>query len=282
MARERRPAGRASGSASRTSPSASGYAAARRRPPPTPTAPRGIPLAVPETGPVSRPLDLTATLRVRDGSGRPVERSLTRPLLPAAPLIGLRPLFERRGGRGRHRRLRGDRRSAPTSRPPTSRRVDWTLSRIETDFQWYEVDGTWNYQPITRRSRVANGTLDLTAAAPARLDLPVEWGRYELALAATDGRYIATSVGFDAGWGAAGAGSETPDFLELSLDRAAYAAGDTARAAHRRAEPRPAPRRGHGRPADRDPHPRASRPARPSSTSPSPRTGAPAPMSPRR
>ena len=37
---------------------------------------------------------LTATLRVRDGSGRPVERSVTRPLLPAAPLIGVRPLFD--------------------------------------------------------------------------------------------------------------------------------------------------------------------------------------------
>ena len=102
----------------------------------------------------------------------------------------------------------------PTSRPPTSPRVDWTLSRIETDYQWYEVDGIWNYEPITRRSRVANGTLDLAAGAPARLDLPVDWGRYELALAATDGRYIATSLGFDAGWDAAGAGSETPDLLD--------------------------------------------------------------------
>ena len=60
--------------------------------------------------------------------------------------------------------------------------------------------------------------------------MAVDWGRYELALAATDGRYIATSLGFDAGWGATGAGSETPDFLELSLDREAYAPGDTARA----------------------------------------------------
>lgn len=48
--------------------------------------------------------------------------------------------------------------------------------------------------------------------------------------AATDGRYIATSVGFDAGWGAAAAGSETPDFLALSLDRETYRPGDTARA----------------------------------------------------
>src|SRR5690606_23421688 len=38
------------------------------------------------------------------------------------------------------------------------------------------------------------------------------------------------SVGFHAGWGAGAAGAETPDFLALSLDRAAYAPGDTVRA----------------------------------------------------
>jgi hypothetical protein len=37
---------------------------------------------------------LTATLRAADGSVLPVERSFGRPLVPAEPLIGLRPLFE--------------------------------------------------------------------------------------------------------------------------------------------------------------------------------------------
>ena len=188
-----------------------------------------IPLAIPESGPVSRPLALTATLRARDGSGRPVERSETRPILPAAPLIGIRPLFDGavdEGGTAGFEVIALGPELAPTGLAA----VDWTLSRIETDYQWYEVDGVWNYEPITRRSRVANGTVDLAAGVPLRLDMPVDWGRYALALAATDGRYVATSVGFDAGWGAAGAGSETPDLLELSLDRAAHAPGDTARA----------------------------------------------------
>ncbi len=153
-----------------------------------------IPLALPAVGPVSRPLALTATLRVRDGSGRPVERSVTRPLLPAAPLIGVRPLFEGavdEGGTAGFEAIALGRDLAPTDLAA----VSWTLSRIETDFQWYEVDGVWNYEPVTRRSRVANGTVDLAAAAPVRLDMPVDWGRYELTLAATDGRYIATSIG---------------------------------------------------------------------------------------
>lgn len=209
-------------------PFVSGYAAL----PPTTTDAEGeasIPLAVPAAGQaVSRPLSLTATLRVRDGSGRPVERSETRPLLPAAPLIGLRPLFDGavdEGGTAGFEVIA----LGPDLAPTELADVSWTLSRIETHFQWYEVQGVWNYEPITRRSRTANGTLDLSGT-PARLDLPVDWGRYELALAANDGRYIATSFAFYAGWGAAAAGSETPDFLELGLDRAAYAAGETARA----------------------------------------------------
>ena len=188
-----------------------------------------IPLTLPAVGPVSRPLALTATLRVRDGSGRPVEQSVTRPLLPAAPLIGVRPLFDGsvdEGGTAGFEAIA----LGPDLAPADLAAVGWTLARIETDFQWYEADGVWNYEPVTRRSRVANGTVDLAAGAPVRLDLGVDWGRYELTLAATDGRYIATSTGFDAGWGAVGAGSETPDFLELSLDREAYASGDTARA----------------------------------------------------
>ncbi|HET9068492.1 MAG TPA: MG2 domain-containing protein, partial [Amaricoccus sp.] len=188
-----------------------------------------VPLVLPELPVVSRPLELTATLRVSDGSGRPVERSETRPILPAAPLVGVRPLFagavDEGGTAGFEAMALG-----PDLAPVDLAGIAWTLSRIDTDFQWYEADGVWNYEPVTRRARVANGTIDLAAGRPARLDLPVDWGRYELALAATDGRYIATSLGFDAGWGAAGAGSETPDFLELSLDRESYAPGDTARA----------------------------------------------------
>lgn len=187
-----------------------------------------IPLPVPPLGPVSRPLDLTVTLRASDGSGRPVERSLTRPLLPAAPLIGVRPLFEGavdQGATASFELIAVGPDLARTGLGP----LDWTLSRVETSYLWYEVNGEWSYEPVTKRMRVANGTVSLSAEAPARLDLPVDWGRYDFEIAAADGRYIATSLGFDAGWDAGGEAPDTPDRLEVSLDRAAYAVGDTAR-----------------------------------------------------
>ncbi len=93
--------------------SSSGWRTSRSAPP-TPQLPAGlttdaegaarIELPMPQVGPVSRPLQLTATLRVRDGSGRPVERSVTRPMLSAAPLIGVRPLFDGAVDQGAQRR----------------------------------------------------------------------------------------------------------------------------------------------------------------------------------
>ena len=191
-----------------------------------------IALALPPLGPVSRPVEMTATLRASDGSGRPVERSLTRPVLPAAPLIGVKPLFDGavdEGGTAGLELIALDPSLARTDLGP----LDWTLSRVDTSYLWYEVDGNWTYEPVTRRERVASGSVSLTRGTPARLDLPVGWGRYEFEIAATDprfeGRYIATSLAFSAGWYAAGGARDTPDFLDVSLDRASYAEGDTAR-----------------------------------------------------
>ncbi len=184
-------------------------------------------LSLPELGPVSRPLQMTATVRVADGSGRPVERSLTRSVLPEGPLIGVKPLFGDavdEGGTAAFDVIAVGRDLAPEALAA----VAWTLSKVETTFQWYEVEGAWNYEPISRRSQVANGSVDL-GGAPVRIEAGVDWGRYELELAATDGRLVATSLGFDAGWYAAGPGGESPDFIEVSLDSAGYAVGDVAR-----------------------------------------------------
>ena len=97
------PAVRASVFGLEDEPFTSGYAALAAGRPPTRPAPRRSRSPLPEAGPVSRPLDLTATLRARDGSGRPVERSETRPLLPGRAADRPPPALRRRGRRGRHR-----------------------------------------------------------------------------------------------------------------------------------------------------------------------------------
>ncbi len=187
-----------------------------------------VPLSLPTMDGVTRPLEMEAIIRLRDGSGRPVERVLKRAIAPVSRMIGIKPLFEdsvQQGGLARFEVIGVDRNAARTDLES----VGWEISKIETEYQWYEVNGSWRYEPTTRRERVASGSLELVTDKPAIVEAPVEWGRYELKLIATDGTYTAASVGFDAGWYAPVAGSDTPDTLEVSLDKERYKIGDTAK-----------------------------------------------------
>ena len=168
-----------------------------------------------------RPLEAVVQVRLAEGSGRPVERSLTRPVAPAAPLIGIKPGFDgvvpERAEAGFELIAVGADGMAAT----------WRLDRIETRYQWYQMYGEWNWEPMTTRSRIAEGTATL-GSTPAAVRAAVEWGEYELTVAAADGG-AASSVRFSAGWYAPADTTRSPDTLELSLDKPAYAPGDTAR-----------------------------------------------------
>ncbi len=183
-------------------------------------------LTLPEVAQADRPYELETVLRVQEGSGRPVERSLTRALAPNSPLIGIKPEFDLVVPEGAEAGFRIMAIGADLE--PVPMRLRWTLNRVETRYQWYRQRGNWHWEPITSRSRIATGELMLEGA-PLPVSAPVDWGRYELVVERLDGPYVASSVGFDAGWYAPADTSQTPDMLELSLDREGYRSGEQAR-----------------------------------------------------
>ncbi|MFV0359958.1 alpha-2-macroglobulin family protein [Tropicimonas sp.] len=185
-----------------------------------------LPLDLPEAADALRPLEATVTVRVSEGSGRPVERQVVRPLAPSGPLIGIRPGFDDVLPEGAEATFGIV--GIGAGLVPEPMRVKWTLNRVETRYQWYSANGNWDWEPVTRRTRVDRGELML-AATPATLSAPVEWGHYELVVERIDGPYSASSVDFHAGWYAPADASATPDLLEVSLDRAAYLPGEVAR-----------------------------------------------------
>ncbi len=178
--------------------------------------------------PVAQPLEAVATLRVSEGSGRPVERRLTVPVAADGPMIGIRPDFEDVVAEGDMARFSLVAVIAPIveAAPPEMEAV-WTINRLETRYQWYQYYGDWNWEPITSRTRIATGTATL-GADPVQVSAPVDWGRYEIVVESTGGTYVATSTDFYAGWYAPADAGATPDFLEASLDADSYAVGDTA------------------------------------------------------
>jgi uncharacterized protein YfaS (alpha-2-macroglobulin family) len=184
-----------------------------------------IPVEVGDLGDADGPLMARITVNMYEGSGRPVERALTRVLTPMKPLIGIKPLFDDvlpEGGEAALNILALDQ-----SLAATEMNVRWTVNRVERRYQWYQQYGEWNWEPITTRKRIATGEA-LLGAQPTQVSAPVEWGRYELVVENLDDPSISASTSFYAGWYAPADVSATPDTLELSLDSSGYKSGDTA------------------------------------------------------
>ena len=184
-----------------------------------------VTVAMPEVADAGRPLEARVALRVAEGSGRPVERVTTQALAPAAPMIGVKPMFD--GVVPENGEARFALAAVGADGKAAAMGARWELVRVETTYQWYQSYGNWMWEPVTRRERVAEGEVAL--AAPSEIAVPVKWGEYVLTVTQADGGTAVTSVPFAAGWFAAADAAATPDTLELSLDKAAYAAGETAR-----------------------------------------------------
>jgi len=181
-------------------------------------------LPLPEIEETGHPFEARITLRLSEGSGRPVERSLTRALAPETALIGIKPLFDDVVPEGQTAEfdvlaLGPDLQATPIA-------ATWSLNRVETRYQWYQLYGNWQWEPVISRRRVAGG--QITLDGPTRISAPVDWGRHELVVERTDGTYVASATDFHAGWYAPADTTATPDTLELSLDRPGYRGGDTA------------------------------------------------------
>ncbi|MEM7424415.1 MAG: alpha-2-macroglobulin family protein, partial [Pseudomonadota bacterium] len=69
----------------------------------------------------------------------------------------------------------------------------------------------------------------LSADGTVSIEAQVDWGEYELKVVTLGGAYTASSFKFNAGWYSGGAGTDTPDVLEIGLDREKYALGDVVR-----------------------------------------------------
>lgn len=190
----------------------------------------GFELSLPEIPTTNKPLAATLRVDVYEPGGRPVIRSLDLPVARTRPLLGIRPGFADgavpEGGEAAFDLLAlgpdGNRMAAPGS--------SWLLVEEEWYYQWYRRGTAWDYEVQIRDRRVDGGTLDLPADKPARLALPVKAGRYRLEVVMADGA-VASSLRFHAGWQVGASLGDTPDKLDMVVDKPLYAPGATARIA---------------------------------------------------
>ena len=161
-----------------------------------------------------------------EAGGRAVERKLVLPVAPAAAMIGVKPLF------GDKSVAEGDKAEfdvvfvAPDGKQLARDGLRYELLKMESRYQWYRQNSSWEYEPVKSTTRVADGDLTLAADKPARVTLSPQPGRYRLDVKSTEADGPLTSVQFDVGWYSDGS-ADTPDLLETSIDKPEYQSGDT-------------------------------------------------------
>ncbi|WP_294224071.1 alpha-2-macroglobulin family protein [uncultured Shimia sp.] len=183
-------------------------------------------LPLPAQEAAGRVLSAEISVRVLEGSGRPVERRLSHPVAAQTSLIGIKPKFEGdvvpEGGTARFDLLALSPDLTRTEMP-----IQWTVNRVETRYQWYQLGGSWEWEPTTRRTAVASGAATLGSSV-IEVGADVDWGRYEIVVEQEGGDFVSSAVEFYAGWYAPVDATETPDTLELSLDKDMFRSGETA------------------------------------------------------
>jgi len=176
----------------------------------------------------ARPLEASVIVRLREPGGRSVERSIVLPVSLGDPRIGIKPLFPVAAlGEGEKASfevvlLDGDDK-------PVAAKLDWQLVRLDSSWQWYRRDGYWTYESQTISRKVANGTIDTTGTAPAAISSAVEYGRYRLEVSSSETSGTLSSVAFNAGWYNGGETADSPEMLEVALDKESYQPGETAK-----------------------------------------------------
>jgi len=188
-----------------------------------------FPVTIDQLPATTKLVSAKVTVRMRETGGRAVERSLNLAVRPQGDLIGIRPDFENdevpQGGTAKFSLIAVDR---DGNRKALSD-AQWSLVRVERNYQWYRNGGSWAYEAVNLTKAVANGKVDIAADGEATVSLPVDWGRYRLEVETADPDGPASSYEFDGGWYVSATSTETPDGLEIALDKDDYAVGDTAR-----------------------------------------------------
>jgi hypothetical protein len=176
-------------------------------------------------GAAAKPLEAKLIVDVAESGGRTVERVVTLPVRAKGMTIGVKKDFDETIGEGDTAIFEAIA-VAPDGARGVRKGVVWSLYAISNDYQWFNADGRWSYEPVKSSKRVAEGTIDIGADAPAKISARVGWGSHRLDVKTPDGEQ--TSITFDVGWSGT-ASADTPDNVVVTLDKPSYAAGEEAK-----------------------------------------------------
>ena len=189
-----------------------------------------VAITLPPVTQTAKPLEASVILRLRESGGRTIERTITVPVDLKQARIGIKPLFK--GTELDEKQTASFEVVVLDSagKRVASNGLNWVLNRLDSNWQWYRRDGQWNYEAVTLTRKIADGTLNSAAdGALPKIEAGVDWGRYKLEITSSDPSGPSASTTFNAGWYTAASEAESPEILDVALDRATYKPGETAK-----------------------------------------------------
>jgi hypothetical protein len=172
-------------------------------------------------------LDAKVTIRMSEAGGRAVERNITLPVRANGPMIGIKPEFDGdlpENSVGKFHVMAID----PDGHNMEMKGLMWKLMEVRQEYQWYRDGTAWNYETVNTTKLISSGTVD-AGIDGADISAAVAWGRYRLEVESPVADGPTSSVEFDAGWYVSATSTDTPDGLEIALDKDSYHVGDVAK-----------------------------------------------------
>lgn len=182
---------------------------------------------IPQLEKTTLPMRARVKVSVYEPGGRTTWNEIYRPIRANERVLGLRAKFD--GGRVREGTSAAfevialDKEGKRIGR----QNVTYRLVREETHYQWYESNGRWDYERITRDRTISNGNIAIGIDKPEQISEILPWGRYRLVVSDADGA-AGVSHRFYVGWGGT-ASTDRPDRVNVSSDREKYKAGEIAK-----------------------------------------------------
>jgi uncharacterized protein YfaS (alpha-2-macroglobulin family) len=176
-------------------------------------------------GEATRPLEAKLIVDVAEPGGRTVERTVTLPVRAKTALVGVKKDFDNSLSAGDVATFEAIA-VAPDGSRIARKGAEWSLYQVTNDYQWFNADGRWSFEPVKSSKRIANGTIGIAADTAIKFSAPVQWGSHRLEVKTLDGEE--TSFAFDVGWSGT-ASADTPDNVAVTLDKPAYSPGDEAK-----------------------------------------------------
>src|SRR5262245_171591 len=116
-----------------------------------------FPVSLPKPPTSTRPQEARVFIRLAETGGRAVERKITLPVAPVANLIGVKPAF------GDKNVAAGDKAEfdvvfvSPEGKTLARSGLRYELLKLESRYQWYRQNSSWEYEPVKTTKRVADG-----------------------------------------------------------------------------------------------------------------------------